>query len=262
VSSLDRGAYQAAVQVVRERIAAGSVYQVNVCRILTCTEDIAPDPASLGAVLNAEHPAPRAATVHLPDHGVFVVSASPETFIDRNGDLLTSRPIKGTASPGVDFLAKDRAENVMIVDLVRNDLGAVARTGSVEVLELCIREEHPGLSHLVSTVSANLAPGAGWPDILGAAFPPGSVSGAPKFAALGVITELEPVVRGPYCGAIGWVDADRRTSRLAVGIRTFWWDQGHLRFGTGAGITWASEAGAEWDETELKAHRLLATVCR
>jgi para-aminobenzoate synthetase component 1 len=114
----------------------------------------------------------------------------------------------------------------------------------------------------VSTVSAELVDGAGWPEILSATFPPGSVSGAPKYAALGVIAELEPVPRGPYCGAIGWVDASQRTARLAVGIRSFWWEAGLLHFGTGAGITWASDPDAEWDETELKAHRLLATVCR
>jgi para-aminobenzoate synthetase component 1 len=148
----------------------------------------------------------------------------------------------------------------MIVDLVRNDLGAVAETGSVEVPALCAVEAYPGLVHLVSTVRARLRRGAGWADLVAASFPPGSVTGAPKSSALDAIAALEPVPRGPYCGAVGWVDADRRVAELAVGIRTFWAGEGHLHFGTGAGITWGSDPAGEWDETELKARRLLAVA--
>ncbi|MBR7839074.1 chorismate-binding protein, partial [Actinospica durhamensis] len=97
----------------------------------------------------------------------------------------------------------------------------------------------------------------GWASILAATFPPGSVTGAPKHSALKTIGELEREARGPYCGAIGWVDGDRRTARLAVGIRTFWLERGLLRFGTGAGITWGSDPAREWAETELKAERLI-----
>jgi para-aminobenzoate synthetase component 1 len=111
--------------------------------------------------------------------------------------------------------------------------------------------------HLVSRVQARLRAGAGWADLLDAAFPPGSVTGAPKSSALRLIDELEPVPRGVYCGAVGWVDADQRQARLAVAIRTFWAEDSRLLFGTGAGITWASDAAAEWAETELKADRLL-----
>jgi para-aminobenzoate synthetase component 1 len=150
----------------------------------------------------------------------------------------------------------------MIVDLVRHDLGHVARPGSVEVDHLCRVEQHPGLVHLTSEVSGRLREGVGWREILASAFPPGSVSGAPKHTALLAIEDLEPVERGPYCGAVGWVDADRGEAVLAVGIRTFWAAQGArgrvLRFGTGAGITWGSAAVGEWEETELKAARLLA----
>lgn len=113
----------------------------------------------------------------------------------------------------------------MIVDLVRNDLGRVCATGSVAVPELCAVEEHPGLVHLVSVVSGELADGAGWPELLAATFPPGSVTGAPKSSALRIIEALETAPRGPYCGGIGWVDADRGTAELAVGIRTFWIDR-------------------------------------
>lgn len=147
----------------------------------------------------------------------------------------------------------------MIVDLVRNDLGRVCVPGSVTVPDLCAVERHPGLVHLVSTVGGRLRDGVGWPELLASTFPPGSVTGAPKESALRIIDALETAPRGPYCGGIGWVDADRARGALAVGIRTFWIDraEGALKFGTGAGITWGSEPEGEWQETELKARRLL-----
>jgi para-aminobenzoate synthetase component 1 len=148
----------------------------------------------------------------------------------------------------------------MIVDLVRNDLGRVAITGSVEVPDLLAVEDHPGLVHLVSRVRARLAPGAGWPELLAAAAPAGSVTGAPKSSALRLIGELEPVPRGVYCGAVGWVDADTKRGALAVAIRTFEWTDGRLLLGTGAGITWGSDARREWEETELKVSRLIGVV--
>jgi para-aminobenzoate synthetase component 1 len=169
-----------------------------------------------------------------------------------------SGPIKGTARTPDALLPKDSAENVMIVDLVRNDLGVVAQVGSVHVPALLAVEEHPGLAHLVSTVRATLRPDVGWNDLFAAAFPPGSVTGAPKSSALRIIADVEPVARGPYCGAVGWVDADRHEACLAVGIRTFWWHGDQLCFGTGAGITWSSDPELEWQETELKADRLVA----
>jgi para-aminobenzoate synthetase component 1 len=269
-SSLDRDAYQAGVRAIRERIAAGEVYQVNLCRVLRAPlppgdGGAAPDIDALGAVLALGNPAPYAGTIRLPTHGVEVATASPELFLRRDGSTVESGPIKGTAPTAGGFLPKDRAENVMIVDLVRNDLGRVCTTGSVTVPALCAVEPHPGLVHLVSTVRGELRPGAGWPELLAAAFPPGSVTGAPKSSALRVIGELESAPRGPYCGALGWVDADRRTAALAVGIRTFWIgrdaaDRPELRFGTGAGITWGSDPAGEWAETELKARRLLAVA--
>ncbi len=265
-SSMTREQYVAAVGEVRAGIAVGDHYQVNICRVLsadlTDTADHADHAAmsGLAALLAVGNPAPYAGVVSLAAYDLSVVSASPELFLRRDGDVVESGPIKGTA-PTVDGLTdKDRAENVMIVDLVRNDLGVVAVTGSVEVPALCVVEEHPGLAHLVSRVRARLRPEAGWPELMAAAFPPGSVTGAPKSAALDAIRALEPVPRGPYCGAVGWVDADRRMAELAVGIRTFWVVGGRLHFGTGAGITWGSDAVREWDETELKARRLLAVA--
>ncbi|MGP3953802.1 chorismate-binding protein [Streptomyces sp. 7N604] len=267
-SSLDRAAYTAGVRRIREHIAAGEVYQANLCRILSAPLPAGGDPAdvdALTALLARGNPAPYAGTVRLPAHGVEVATASPELFLRRDGRVVESGPIKGTGRTAADLLDKDRAENVMIVDLVRNDLGRVCATGSVTVPALCAVEEHPGLVHLVSTVRGELADGAGWPELLAGTFPPGSVTGAPKSSALRIIEALETAPRGPYCGGIGWVDADRGTGELAVGIRTFWIDRAGpgrpvLRFGTGAGITWGSDPEREWDETELKASRLLAVA--
>ncbi len=265
-SSLDRAAYIAGVRRIREYIAAGEVYQANLCRVLTAPlpDPDAADVDALTALLARGNPAPYAGTIRLPAHGVEIATASPELFLRRDGRTVESGPIKGTGRTEGDLLEKDHAENVMIVDLVRNDLGRVCATGSVTVPDLCVVEKHPGLVHLVSTVRGELAEGAGWPGLLGAAFPPGSVTGAPKSSALRIIEELETAPRGPYCGGIGWVDADRRTASLAVGIRTFWIDRTGsapvLRFGTGAGITWGSDPEREWDETELKASRLLAVA--
>jgi para-aminobenzoate synthetase component 1 len=257
-STLLRPEYVAAVERLREQIAAGEVYQANLCRVLSAPLPAGADLAGLAGALAASHPAPYAGAVHLPDHGVDVVSASPELFLARRGRVVESRPIKGTGQVAADLRDKDQAENVMIVDLVRNDLGRVCDVGSVEVPDLLAVEQHPGLVHLVSTVRGRLADGRGWADLLGAAFPPGSVTGAPKSSALRLIEQLEPASRGPYCGAVGWVDADLVEGDLAVAIRTFWAAEGRLRFGAGAGITWRSDPGQEWAETELKAQRLLA----
>ncbi len=164
----------------------GDVYQVNLCRLLT-VPGLPPDLRSLGAALARGNPAPYAAAVSLPGAGVHVASASPELFLSRDGDRVASGPIKGTGRTVADLGAKDRAENVMIVDLVRNDLARVCEPGSVEVPSLLRVEPHPGLVHLVSTVSGRLRPGCGWPDLLAAAAPPGSVSGAPKSSALRII---------------------------------------------------------------------------
>ena len=255
-SSMQRAQYVEGVARIRDGIAAGDYYQVNLCRVLRAPLPGTADLLGLADLLQQGNPAPYAGVLRLPDADVDVVTASPELFLRRDGDRVASGPIKGTAPTAGGLSDKDRAENVMIVDLVRNDLGAVAVTGSVAVPALNAVEAHPGLVHLVSTVTATLRPGAGWPELLLAAFPPGSVTGAPKSSALRAIGELEPVPRGPYCGAVGWVDADRGRATLAVGIRTFWRQDGALHLGTGAGITWGSDAAGEWDETELKARRL------
>lgn len=262
-STLDRAAFTAGVRSIRAAIARGDVYQVNLTRRLSAplAADVPPgatgdDVAALGAALAAGNPAPYAAVVRLPDHGVHVASASPERYLRREGDRVWSSPIKGTAPTAAELTPKDEAENVMIVDLVRNDLGRVCRWGSVTVPSLLAVEHHPGLVHLVSTVEGRLRPECGWRELVEATFPPGSVTGAPKLAALEHIRRLEPIERGPYCGAVGWVDADAGAGELNVAIRTFWMAEGRLHLGTGGGITWGSDPDDEWQETRLKARRL------
>jgi para-aminobenzoate synthetase component 1 len=257
-TSLDESAYVAACQEVRRRIGAGDVYQVNACRVLEHPLADAADLLALAARTTVGNPAPYASVIRVP--GAEVVCASPELLLERTGQVVTTGPIKGTAPTAEQLLPKDVDENVMIVDLARNDLSTVCVPGTVRVPDLLRTEEHPGLVHLVSRVSGDLRDGLGWSDVLAAVLPAASVTGAPKSTALAAIADLEPVPRGPYCGAIGWVHGGR--CRLAVGIRTFWAardDAGRrvLRFGTGAGITWGSDALGEWRETELKAARLV-----
>ncbi len=258
-SSLDSAGYTQGVRLIRAEIAAGEVYQVNLCRVqsVPLADDAGEAVAALAAALARDNPAPYAAVMYVPEADIRLASASPELFLSRRADVVRSGPIKGTGRVANDLWDKDIAENIMIVDLVRNDLGRVARIGGVSVQRLCAVEAHPGLAHLVSTVQAQLRPDVGWPELFAASFPPGSVSGAPKSSALRVIGELEPAARGPYCGAIGWVDAEKGLGELAVGIRTFWFTAGRLHFGSGAGITWGSDPWAEWREAELKAERLL-----
>ena len=257
-SSVDEPGYLAAVEEVRTAIAAGSVYQTNICRILSAQmpDERQSDISGLYELLRVGNPAPYSGMICAPELGIEVATASPELFLERQKGVIRSGPIKGTGKVAGDLTAKDEAENVMIVDLVRNDLSKVCETGSVTVPDLLKVEVHPGLVHLASYVSGTLLADASWRDIIEATFPPGSITGAPKSSAIRIIGELEPSPREYYCGAIGWVDADEGTACLAVAIRTFWKSAGQLHFGTGAGITWSSDAQAEWRETQLKAAHL------
>lgn len=268
-SSLSEAEYCAMVEQIRGEIANGEVYQVNLCRTLSAelpSQDPADsDVAVLDRLLRQGNPARFGGFLRLPEQGIELATASPELFVRRAGATIESGPIKGTSDERGEFPLKDRAENIMIVDLVRNDLGRVCAPGSVEVPTLLATEAIPGgITHLVSYIRGTLNAGTSWAEILNALTPAGSVSGAPKLSALKLIAELEPSPRGPYCGAIGWVDADTGEAELAVGIRTFWIttaEQGAqrtLRFGTGAGITWGSDPAREWRETELKARHLTA----
>ena len=251
-STLDKSAYCSYVERIREKIAAGEVYQVNACRVLSAKNESNPSLLPLAEKILEENPAEFAAYLSFGD--IQVASASPERFISLKDGVAISSPIKGTSATE-EFLEKDRAENLMIVDLIRNDLSKVAKTGSVTTPRLLDTEAHPGLFHLVSDVRAELSEGKDLVDLLLAMSPPGSVSGAPKSSALKIIKENESP-RGPYCGVIGFSDGNR--AELAVGIRIFWQGEDQiLRFGTGAGITWGSDSELEWEETELKARKLI-----
>jgi para-aminobenzoate synthetase component 1 len=254
-SSLSKSEYCSYVEEIRQAIASGWVYQVNACRIISSNFD-GNELASLFAKILTENPAPYAAYLSLPE--IQIASATPELFLRRIGSEITTSPIKGTQDLSAkEFGNKDQSENVMIVDLMRNDLGRICQPGSVDVAELLRSEDHPGLRHLVSDVVGTLKADLTWKEIFASLLPAGSISGAPKSSAVKVIAEHEKVPRGPYCGILGWVKGDR--AELAVAIRTFWNEKdGKLRFGTGAGITWGSEPSEEWEETQLKARKLIA----
>jgi para-aminobenzoate synthetase component 1 len=260
-SSMNQMEYMKAVEATRDAVAAGDVYQANICRVLRAelgTHDR--DVAALHLLLMRDNPAPFAFMLRVPKLDLHIASASPELFLSQQQSILVSGPIKGTGRTRADLTDKDRAENVMIVDLVRNDLARVCAVGTVEVPDLLLEESHPGLVHLVSHVSGHLIPDTSWEQIFHATFPAGSITGAPKSTAVKLIAALEPVSRSWYCGAMGWVDADEQTAGLSVGIRSFWIEGSELCFGTGAGITWLSDAGREWQETELKAAHLTAVA--
>jgi len=201
-----------------------------------------------------------------------VASASPEPFLSVTRDgLVETNPIKGTRPRGRDRAsdralacellgsAKDRAENVMIVDVLRNDLGRVCRPGSVRVPRLCRLERTAAVQHLVSTVTGRLAPGRDAFDLLAASFPGGSITGAPKIRAMQLLEELEPVRRGPYTGAAGWLSPDGAMG-TSILIRSFVADGERLTLHVGGGITWRSDPAAEWDETVAKARGPLSAI--
>jgi para-aminobenzoate synthetase component I len=263
-SGIDRGAFEQRVARILEHITAGDCYQVNLTRRLTCDQPA--DPVALFTHLEQRNPSPHGALLRL--HGVpgsppvAVVSASPERFLAWRAADVETRPIKGTAvdPDALVASAKDRAENVMIVDLARNDLGRLCEPGSVAVPALCAVEAHPGLHHLVSTVRGRRRAGEGAGALVRAMFPPASVTGAPKPRVMQIIEDLEPVPRGVYCGAVGWIDTERERGDLNVAIRTFTIVGGRTHLGVGAGIVADSDPAAEWSETELKSARLLATA--
>ena len=248
------GAYAAAIGEVRAAIARGDVYQVNLVQHLEAPFD--GEPAALAAALTPLrplHPWPFAGD------GWTIVSASPELFLARRGRRVRTKPIKGTRPLGDVGLAeaeKDRAEHVMIVDLERNDLSRVCEPGSVRWPELMVERELAGVVHLVSTVEGTLRSDVGLAELLEATFPGGSVTGAPKIAAVDHIAALEPVGRGAAMGALGrlWPNGDLE---LALTIRTFAVVEDSIHLWVGGGIVWDSEADAEIDESWVKARPLL-----
>jgi para-aminobenzoate synthetase component I len=266
-SSLDREAYMAGVTRIRDYIRAGDLFQANLTRRITVDSTLGAE--ELYRRLSEGSPAPYAAFIETCEGEV--VSASPEGFLSVRGREVETRPIKGTAprggTPGEDrellealrVSEKDRAENVMIVDLLRNDLSKVCEDGSVEVPSLLALETHPTVHHLVSTVRGRLRREVGPVDLLRAAFPGGSVTGAPKIRAMEVLRELEPVPRGVYTGALGILGFGG-DMELSIPIRTATCREGRIHYGTGGGITLASDPGEEWRETEDKARAFLRAV--
>jgi para-aminobenzoate synthetase component 1 len=263
-SSLDRPTFEQRVRDILEHIVAGDCYQVNLTRRLTA--DAAVNPVALLAALEQRNPSPHGAFLRVGaasgHRAVAVVSASPERFLAWRGPEVETQPIKGTGrdASGLGASTKDRAENVMIVDLARNDLGRVCVPGSVTVPALCDLEAHPGLHHLVSTVRGRRRAGVGVGTLVRALFPPASVTGAPKPRVMQIIEDLEPVRRGVYCGAVGWLDTARDEGDLNVAIRTFTIADGRTELGVGGGVVADSDPAGEWAETELKIARLLAAA--
>lgn len=275
VSRTPRAAWLRDVEAVRAAIGRGEIYQANLTRRLEAP--FAGDPWPLFRRLRTGDPALFAGYLDLgpsPATGAprALLSASPEPFlaVDDAG-LVSTDPIKGTRPRGRtreedralarELLAstKDQAENLMIVDVLRNDLGRVCEPGSVRVPRLLRLERTAAVQHLVTTVTGRLREGTDAFDLFAAAFPGGSITGAPKLRAMQVVEGLEPVRRGPYCGAMAWLGPDGRLGSSIL-IRTFVADGERLTLNVGGGITWRSDPAAEWDETVAKARGPLSSI--
>ena len=266
-SNFSRNAYLAAVKRAIEYIRAGDVFQVNLSQRLlhpaTCS------PVELYLRLRERNPAPFAG--YFDVGAMQVCSASPERFVSVREDVVETRPIKGTRQrtrrpeadlfSGDELLAseKDRAENVMIVDLMRNDLSRVCRSNSVRVTQLCGLEHYAYVQHLVSVVEGRLESGKSPLDVIRGAFPGGSVTGAPKVRAMEIIAELEPTARGAYCGSLGYIGFDG-TMDSSILIRTVTASRGWWQLPVGGGIVAASEPEAEYDETWHKAAGMIRAL--
>jgi para-aminobenzoate synthetase/4-amino-4-deoxychorismate lyase len=277
---LDEPAFTEAVDAIHRYIAAGDTYQVNLTFPLRF--DVHGDPVALYAALRARQPVPYGALLRLPD-GAMVLSLSPELFVSHAGGHLVCRPMKGTApasgEPEIDECRsqalraseKERSENLMIVDLLRNDLGRIARTGSVRVPELFSVERFGGVLQMTSTIEAEAIPGLGLRQVFDALYPCGSISGAPKRRTMQIIDELEHWPRRLYTGGIGWFEPPAAPGHLgdfmlSVPIRTLLLDapdgndQRAAEMGVGAGIVYDSDAGTEYQECLLKARFLTGIV--
>jgi para-aminobenzoate synthetase component 1 len=267
-SNFTRDEYLCAVRRAKDYIAAGDIFQVNLSQRFESATDATP--LDLYAALRAANPAPFAA--YLPVDGGAILSSSPERFLRVAGRHVETRPIKGTRPrrAGDDAFnermrrellasAKDRAELTMIVDLERNDLGRVCSYGSVRVTEPIVLEEYPTVFHLVTTVEGDLHEGRGLVDLLKAAFPGGSITGAPKIRAMEIIDELEPTRRSVYTGAIGYIGLDG-SADLNIAIRTILLAQGRALLQVGGGIVADSDPEAEYQETLDKARALVQAL--
>lgn len=263
-TSLPKAAYCRAVGAIRDHIARGDIYQGNLTQ--TFRASWRGDPWEAYRALAAATPAPRSAYV---DDGRFALaSVSPEVFVDVDASgRAQTRPIKGTRPRGADAASdaaaarellasmKDRAELVMIVDLERNDLGRISRTGSVRVPELCALRSYPAVHHLVARVESQLKEGIRPSDLLRAVFPGGSITGAPKERAMAILAAQEPVPRGLYTGSLFWLDDDGSTASSIL-IRSAVMTDGRVRIGAGGGVVTDSDPESEWMESNAKARAL------
>ena len=267
VSNFTREEYLRVVERALEHIAAGDIYQVNLAQRFRM--ESAPTAPALYGALRAESPAPFSSLVTTPSGGI--VSSSPERFFAIQGSRIETWPIKGTRPRGgtpeedqalatiLRGSAKDRAENVMIVDLERNDLGRICETGSVRVTSLCEVERFAHVHHLVSRVEGVVREGVGPVDVIRAVFPGGSITGAPKIRAIQIIDELEPTRRGPYTGAIGYWDAGGDCD-FNIAIRTIVVEGGAASFHVGGGIVADSTPEGEYEETLIKARGMMRAL--
>ena len=263
--SRTRADYEAEVARVVSYIRDGDIFQANLSHRFSARPAVPVDPIGVYGALRRANPAPFAAL--LVDGERFIASTSPERFLQLSGRDVEARPIKGTrrrsphAASDVELARelaaseKDRAENVMIVDLLRNDLSRVCEPGSVKVPVLCGVESYASVHHLTSVVTGRLKAGLDIFDLISASFPGGSITGAPKIRAMEIIAELEREDRGIYCGSIGWLGFDG-SADLNIAIRTMDFDGETLSIGAGGGITLLSAPDAEYDETLAKAERL------
>ena len=267
-STMSGAEYEEAVEHVIGAIREGDVYQVNLSQRFAAGTSA--DPLDIHRELRRRSPAPYGAVVRAGD--ATIVSSSPERFLRVTGDgVVEARPIKGTRPRGADPVddarladelrasAKDRAENLMIVDLLRNDLSRVCRPGSIRVPELFRLDSWATVHHLVSVVRGRLREGVGPEELLRAAFPCGSVTGAPKIRAMEMIARLEHVARGPYCGAIGYFGFGGEID-LSVAIRILVAEAGRVRFHAGGGIVYDSDPADEYRETLAKARAIIASL--
>ncbi len=261
-SNFTRDGYQSAVRRAIDYIAAGDIFQVNLSQRFTCGLAIHPSMVYQRLVLQT----PACYGAYLGYQDFAIVSNSPELFLHVTPDRrVITRPIKGTRPrrAGMDVALrdsiKDQAELNMIVDLERNDLGRVCRIGSVKVTQPRVIEEHPTVYHGVATVEGVLRDDVGFVDLLAATFPGGSVTGAPKIRAMQIIDELEGVRRGPYCGAIGYLDADG-SIQFNLAIRTMIVKDGLVRIPVGGGIVADSDPAEEYEETLVKARAMFAAL--
>lgn len=266
-SNFDAAGYGAAFARIKEYLRAGDCYQVNLAQRFAAPAE--GDAFSAYRLLREWNPAPFAAYLNLPF--AQVLSASPERFLRVEQGRVETRPIKGTRPRSAHLVedrrlarelcrsSKDRAENLMIVDLLRNDIGKTCRIGSVRVPRLFELESFATVHHLVSTITGDLKPGASALDLLRGCFPGGSITGAPKLRAMEIIEELEPHRRGVYCGAIGYVGFDGAMD-TNIAIRTLVYSDGVIRGYAGGGIVLDSEAQAEYQETFDKAASLMRVL--